>query len=160
MTETVDQAQAQPPRALAGVIEDATSLCFVPASHFEGSRVAASPHGDPVLRQAVTSVPVIPYTTSVGVNLRGARLDDTSSAASAKLTVRRGGSPGRCAAGAQDGTPAAASAGQIASQGTGACSWRVKMGSMLDHLSIQCADVTAGATFYDAALPPGSADAA
>ena len=38
MTETVDQAQAQPPRALAGVIEDATSLSFVPASHFEGSR--------------------------------------------------------------------------------------------------------------------------
>jgi hypothetical protein len=38
MTETVDQAQVQPPRALAGVIEDAASLCFVPASHFEGSR--------------------------------------------------------------------------------------------------------------------------
>ena len=38
MTETVDQAQAQPPRALAGVIEDATSLSFVPASHFGGSR--------------------------------------------------------------------------------------------------------------------------
>ena len=28
MTETVDQAQAQPPRALAGVIEDAISLCL------------------------------------------------------------------------------------------------------------------------------------
>ena len=27
MTDTVDQAQAQPPRALAGIIEDATSLC-------------------------------------------------------------------------------------------------------------------------------------
>jgi hypothetical protein len=38
MTETVDQAQAQPPRALAGVIEDATSLSFVSTSHFEGSR--------------------------------------------------------------------------------------------------------------------------
>jgi len=38
MTETVDQAQAQPPRALAGVIEDATSLSCVPTSHFEGSR--------------------------------------------------------------------------------------------------------------------------
>jgi hypothetical protein len=38
MTETVDQAQAQPLRALAGVIGDATSLSFVPASHFEGSR--------------------------------------------------------------------------------------------------------------------------
>ena len=38
MTETVDQAQAQPPRALAGIIEDATSLSFVSTSHFEGSR--------------------------------------------------------------------------------------------------------------------------
>ena len=38
MTETVDQAQAKPPRALAGVIEDATSLSFVSTSHFEGSR--------------------------------------------------------------------------------------------------------------------------
>jgi hypothetical protein len=28
MTETVDQAQAQPPRALAGIIEDTTSLSF------------------------------------------------------------------------------------------------------------------------------------
>ena len=28
MTETVDQAQAQPPRALTGIIEDATSLCL------------------------------------------------------------------------------------------------------------------------------------
>ena len=38
MTETVDQAQAQPPRALAGTIEDATSLSCVSTSHFEGSR--------------------------------------------------------------------------------------------------------------------------
>jgi hypothetical protein len=38
MTETVDQAQAQPPRALAGVIEDATSLSFVSTRHFVGSR--------------------------------------------------------------------------------------------------------------------------
>jgi hypothetical protein len=38
MTETVDQAQAQTPRALAGVIEGATSLSFVSTSHFEGSR--------------------------------------------------------------------------------------------------------------------------
>ena len=38
MTETVDQAQAQPPRALAGTIEDATSLSFVSTGHFEGSR--------------------------------------------------------------------------------------------------------------------------
>jgi hypothetical protein len=38
MTETVDQAQAQPPRALAGIIEDSTSLSFVSTSHFEGSR--------------------------------------------------------------------------------------------------------------------------
>ena len=38
MTETVDQAQARPPRALAGVIEDATSLSLVSTSHFEGSR--------------------------------------------------------------------------------------------------------------------------
>ena len=28
MTETVDQAQAQPPRALVGIIEDTTSLSF------------------------------------------------------------------------------------------------------------------------------------
>ena len=40
--------------------------------------MAASPHGDAVLRQAVTSVPAIPYTTSVDVNPRDARLDDTS----------------------------------------------------------------------------------
>jgi hypothetical protein len=33
MTETVDQAQAQPPRALAGTIEDATSLSF-----FDGAK--------------------------------------------------------------------------------------------------------------------------
>jgi hypothetical protein len=38
MTETVDQAQAQPPHALAGIIEDATSLSFVSAGHFEGTR--------------------------------------------------------------------------------------------------------------------------
>ena len=38
MTETVDQAQAQPPRALTGIIEDATSLSFVSTSHFRGSR--------------------------------------------------------------------------------------------------------------------------
>jgi hypothetical protein len=38
MAETVDQAQAQPPRALASIIEDATSLFFVSTSHFEGSR--------------------------------------------------------------------------------------------------------------------------
>jgi hypothetical protein len=47
MTETVDQAQAQPPRALAGTIEDATSLSFVSTSHFEGSRggrLASRPH--------------------------------------------------------------------------------------------------------------------
>jgi hypothetical protein len=35
MTETVDQAQAQPPRALAGTIEDATSLSF-----FDGAKAA------------------------------------------------------------------------------------------------------------------------
>lgn len=46
MTETVDQAQAQPPRARAGFIEDGTSLSFVSTSHFEGSRGGASPHGD------------------------------------------------------------------------------------------------------------------
>jgi hypothetical protein len=53
MTETVDQAQAQPPRALVGVIEDATSLSFVSASHFEGSRggrLASRRHA--VLRQS------------------------------------------------------------------------------------------------------------
>jgi hypothetical protein len=33
MTETVDQAQAQPPRALASIIEDATSLSF-----FDGAK--------------------------------------------------------------------------------------------------------------------------
>jgi hypothetical protein len=38
MTETVDQAQARPLRALAGVIEDATSLSIVSTSHFKGSR--------------------------------------------------------------------------------------------------------------------------
>ena len=38
MTETVDQAQAQPPRALADIIKDATSLSFVSTSHSGGSR--------------------------------------------------------------------------------------------------------------------------
>ena len=71
MTETVDQGQAQPPRALAGVIEDATSLSFVPASHFGGSRrwppcLTAMPYSG----KAVTSGSAIPYTTSVDVNLR------------------------------------------------------------------------------------------
>jgi catechol 2,3-dioxygenase-like lactoylglutathione lyase family enzyme len=116
--------------------------------------VAASPHGDPVFRQAVTSVPVIPYTTSVDVNPRGARLDDTSSAAPVKLTVR----PQRFAGPVRFWRPGwdtgSAGAGRIASQGTGASNWRVKMGSVLDHLSIQCADVTACAAFYDAVLPP------
>jgi hypothetical protein len=70
MTETVDQAQAQPPRALAGVIEDATSLSFVPASHFGGSRrwppcLTAMPYSG----KAVTSGSAIPYTTSVDVSL-------------------------------------------------------------------------------------------
>lgn len=41
MTETVDQAQAQPPRALAGVIEDATSLSFV--SDYASRRIARWP---------------------------------------------------------------------------------------------------------------------
>ena len=70
MTETVDQAQAQPPRALAGIIEDATSLSFVSTSHFEGSRggrLTSRRHA--VLRQAVTSGSATPYTTSVDVNL-------------------------------------------------------------------------------------------
>jgi hypothetical protein len=47
MTETVDQARAQPPRALAGTIEDATSLSFVSTGHFEGSRggrLTSRPH--------------------------------------------------------------------------------------------------------------------
>ena len=69
MTETVDQAQAQPPRALAGIIEDATSLSFVPASHFEGSRggpprLTATPYSG----KAVTSGSATPFTTSVDVN--------------------------------------------------------------------------------------------
>ena len=67
MTETVDQAQAQPPRALAGIIEDATSLSFVPASHFQ--RIARWPPpltATPYSGKAVTSVPVahapLPWT--------------------------------------------------------------------------------------------------
>jgi hypothetical protein len=47
MTETVDQAQAQPPRALASIIEDATSLSFVSTTHLEGSRggpLTSRPH--------------------------------------------------------------------------------------------------------------------
>ena len=71
MTETVDQAQAQPPRALAGIIEDATSLSFVPASHFEGSRGGrlTSRLTTPYSGKAVTSGSATPYTTSVDVNL-------------------------------------------------------------------------------------------
>ena len=45
--------------------------------------MAASPHGDAVLRQSS-----IGYPTSVDVNPRDARLNDTSSAAPVKLTVR------------------------------------------------------------------------
>src|ERR1700736_4033389 len=32
--------------------------------------------------------------------------------------------------------------------------WTVKIGGVLDHLSIQCADVPASAAFYDAVLAP------
>jgi hypothetical protein len=74
MTETVDQAQAQPPRALAGVIEDATSLSFVSTSHFERSRGTPSPHGDTVFRQSSHISTDYPYTTSVDVNPRGCRI--------------------------------------------------------------------------------------
>jgi hypothetical protein len=101
MTETVDQAQAQPPRALAGIIEDATSLSFVSTSHFGGSRGGRLPHGHAVLRQSSHISTGGPCTTSVDIKPEDARLDDTSSAAPVKLTVGRGG------AGAQDGTPAA-----------------------------------------------------
>ena len=86
MTETVDQAQAQPPRALAAVIEDATSLSFVSTSHFR--RIARWPPRLTATPYSGKAVSVTPYTTSVDVNLRDARLDDTSSAAPVKLTVR------------------------------------------------------------------------
>jgi hypothetical protein len=101
MTETVDQAQAQPPRALAGIIEDATSLSFVSTSHFGGSRGGRLPHGHAVLRQSSHISAGCPCTTSVDIKPEDARLDDTRSAAPVKLTVGGGG------AGAQDGTPAA-----------------------------------------------------
>jgi len=95
--------------------------------------VAASPHGDtPYSGKAVASVPNTPYTTSVDVNPRHARLDDTSSAAPVKLAVRpqRFAGPVRCWRPGWD-TGSAPVRGQIASQGTGASSWQVKMASCL-----------------------------
>jgi hypothetical protein len=54
MTETVDQAQAQPPRALAGIIEDALRSPPSRLAIWKDRGVAASPHGDAVLRQSVS----------------------------------------------------------------------------------------------------------
>jgi hypothetical protein len=155
MTETVDQAQAQPPRALAGIIEDATSLSFVSTSHFEGlrgGRLTSRRHRR-ISGKAVTSVPVTPYTTSADVNPRDARLDDTSSAAPVKLTGRpqRFAGPVRCwRPGCDTGS---GRCGPDRESGHRGQQLAGKDGFMLDHLSIQCADVAAGATFYDAALP-------
>jgi len=101
MTETVDQAQAQPPRALAGIIEDATSLSFVSTSHFGGSRggrLPSRPRRTPAKQSHQYRLPMHHFR---GHKTEDARLDDTSSAAPVKLTAGRGG------AGAQDGTPAA-----------------------------------------------------
>jgi hypothetical protein len=64
MTETVDQAQAQPPRALAGVIEDATSLSFVSTSHFErsrGGRLASRRRRTPAKQYRLPHTP-LPWT--------------------------------------------------------------------------------------------------
>ena len=121
--------------------------------------MAASPHGDAVFRKAVTSVPVTPYTTSVDVNPRDARLDDTSSAAPVKLTVRpqRFAGPVRCWRPGWD--TGSGRCGPDRESGHRGQQLAGKDGFMLDHLSIQCADVAASATFYDAALPR-SADAA
>jgi len=70
MTETVDQAQAQPPRALAGIIEDTTSLSFVSTSHFGGSRGGRLPHGHAVLRQSSHISTGCLCTTSVDIKPR------------------------------------------------------------------------------------------
>ena len=56
-------------QALAGIIEDATSLSFVSTSHFEGSRggrLASRRHA--VLRQHSHISTGYPYTTSADVN--------------------------------------------------------------------------------------------
>ena len=94
MTETVDQAQAQPPRALAGVIEDATSLSCVSTSHFEGSRggrLASRRRRIPAKQSHQHRYPIHHFR---GREPQDARLDDTSSAAPVKLTVRPQRFPG------------------------------------------------------------------
>ena len=67
MIETVDQAQAQPPRALAGITGDATSLSLASTSHFGGSRGGRLPHGHAVLRQSSHISTGCPCTTSVDI---------------------------------------------------------------------------------------------
>jgi hypothetical protein len=120
--------------------------------------VAASPHYA-VLRQTSHISTGYPYTTSVDVNPRDARLDDTSSAAPVKLTVRpqRFAGPVRCWRPGWD--TGSGRCGPDRESGHRGQQLAGKDGFMLDHLSIQCADVAASATFYDAVLPR-SADAA
>jgi hypothetical protein len=121
--------------------------------------VAASPHGHAVFRQSSHISTGCPCTTSVDVNPRDARLDDTSSAAPVKLTVRpqRFAGPVRCWRPGWD--TGSGGAGQIASQGTGASSWQVKMASCL--ITFQSSALTRPPAPRSTTLrSPGSADAA
>ena len=68
MTETVDQAQAQPPRALAGITGDATTLSLASTSHSGGSRggrrLPSRPRRTPASSHISTGAS---YTTSVDI---------------------------------------------------------------------------------------------
>ena len=131
MTETVDQAQAQLPRALAGIIEDALrspSSRLAISKDREAAASLTATRRTPAKQSHQYRLPIRHFR---GREPRDARLDDTSSATPVKLTVRpqRFAGPVRCWRPGW-GT-AAAGAGQIASRGTGASSWQVKMASCL-----------------------------
>jgi len=96
--------------------------------------VAASPYGDAVLRQS--SHIRIGYPIH---HFRG-REPAAGRRAGALLAPRMGHRQRRCGPDRESGHRGQQLAG--------------KDGFMLDHLSIQCADVAASATFYDAVLAP------
>jgi len=80
MTETVDQAQAQPPRALAGITGDATSLSLASTSHSGGSRGGRLP-SRPRRTPASSHISIgASYTTSVDIT-RGLPCGHSSRAA-------------------------------------------------------------------------------
>ena len=121
--------------------------------------MAASPHGGAILRQSSHISTGYPMHHFREREPRDARLNDISGAAPVQLTVRpqRFAGPVRCWRPGWD--TGSCQCGPDRESGHMGQQLAGKDGFMLDHLSIQCADAAASATFYDAALPR-SADAA